>query len=194
MDVKLLVEGELDREMAEKLLGSLGIGVEAVYGRCGRSYIEKRIGAYNQAAKIFPWVVFIDLDNDKCAPSLVQKLIPSPSKNMFFRVVVRELEAWLLGDAEKFSDFFLVPRFKIPARPEDDPDPKKTLLRCIQLSKSRTKKQDLLPEKNSKAQIGRLYNSTLAEFIRSHWRPRIAARSCESLNSAIKALKKILDQ
>lgn len=47
---------------------------------------------------------------------------------MCFRIAVREVEAWLLADAEQAAGFLAVPLARIPAEPETLPDPKATLI------------------------------------------------------------------
>jgi hypothetical protein len=43
----------------------------------------------------------VDLDSDTgCAPPLCEQWIPGPAPFLCFRVAVREVEAWLMADAE----------------------------------------------------------------------------------------------
>lgn len=194
MYTNLVVEGDLDLFVLEKILTELGINITNVYGKSGRSYIEGKIRAYNEAAKFDNWIVLIDLDNDDCAPELITKLLPKASSKMCFRIAVREIESWVLGDSDSFKKFFSVNAARIPALPENEVDSKRALLKCIKSSRSSSIKKDMLPSDGSLANVGKLYNSKMAEFIRNHWRPKEAAKHCNSLKRAISAFKQLKKQ
>jgi hypothetical protein len=74
--------------------------VGSVYGKNGKADLHKKIKGYNNAARHAPWLVLVDLDDESCAFSLCQSWLPVPARYLCFRVAVRQVEAWLMADAE----------------------------------------------------------------------------------------------
>jgi len=190
--ISCAVEGVVDETVLKRLAIETGIKIGTVYGKNGKSYLEKRIEGFNNAAKHSPWIVLIDLDRDaECAPPLREKWLPSPAIHMYFRIAVRAVGAWLLADIEKIADFLCVPQSSIPSHPEELEDPKSQLIDIAARSRKQIIRQEMVPRPNSGVKVGPGYTSLLIEYIQERWRPSIAARRAPSLNSCIKRLRMI---
>ena len=85
-------------------------------------------------------VDFMDTGHS-CPPDVVAQWLPRAEPGMLFRVVVRELESWLLADRENFADFLGISITKPPDQPEQINDPKQQLVnlaRCSRKSQIRS--------------------------------------------------------
>ena len=119
------VEGLLDEAILKRLIIHAGARPGQIYGKKGKAHILGKLGGYNQAAQFARWAVLVDLDQDEdCPPPILRKWMPLPSRNMCFRIVVREIEAWLFADRERLAHFLVVSKSLIPADPEAVPSPK----------------------------------------------------------------------
>jgi hypothetical protein len=112
---------------------------------------------------------------------------------MCFRVAVREIEAWLLADRERLAAFLGVKSARLPANPEEEPDPKRIIVELAQQSRRREIREDMAPRPGSGRQIGPAYSSRLIEFVSGSggWRPEVAARSSDSLRRCLSCLRKL---
>jgi hypothetical protein len=98
------VEGPSDEAVLRRIVASRGADVHRVQVQHGKSGLHRALPGYNAAARREPWLVLVDLDDDfDCAPGLVASWLPEPATYMRFRVVVREVEAWLLADPRRSS-------------------------------------------------------------------------------------------
>jgi hypothetical protein len=85
----------------------------------GKANLRRALPGYNAAAQRTPWLVLVDLDQDfNCAAALVRDWLPTASTHMRFRIVVRQIESWLLADGERFSRFFGVRAGAVPDAPD----------------------------------------------------------------------------
>ena len=77
------VEGNVDEAVVRRLIEHVGGTPGPVYGRNGKVYLRQRIANYNQAARLSPWVVLVDLDHDaECAPPLRSAWLPALSPHI----------------------------------------------------------------------------------------------------------------
>ncbi len=184
-------EGITDEPVVVKLLKEAGITVAgSVFVLNGKSKLDVRLSNYNCAARHGSWFVLRDLDSDtECAPDLIRKLLPSPAPRMYFRIAVREVEAWLLADREKFAKFFGVDERKIPANLDSLPDPKGTVVGLCGSSSHAKIRKGMVPEEGSGWDIGPAYTSFLMEYVRDHWRMDVACKFSNSLAQCCDALK-----
>jgi hypothetical protein len=196
MIVTAAVEGPSDEAALRQIAGTLGVELGEVYGRNGKIQVVRSLGGYNYAAKHEPWIVLIDLDNEDCVVSALNTWLPEPSGLMCLRVAVRELEAWLLADSERFSQYFSVSLALLPTAPDDLPDPKLALLNLVRRSRRSSIKFDMLPDPKLGQSIGPAYTARIIEFINAEdgWRAEIAAQRSPSLRRAIAGIEQLRDR
>ncbi len=192
------VEGPVDEAVLRRLIWDCGAIPGAVYGKQGKDRLVQQVSAYNHAARIAPWVVLMDLDRDAdCAAGLKNRLLPDPSPTLCLRIAVRTVEAWLLADRERFSDFFAVTLSKVPPRPESLLDPKRMIVDLARSSRRKEIRADLVPRSESGRSVGPAYTSRIIEFIedaQNGWRPAVAAEEAESLRRCIRCLQRLIRQ
>lgn len=190
------VEGISDEAVWRRVVVARGAHVHRVQVQRGKANLRRALPGYNAAAQGDPWLVLVDLDQDfDCAAALVTDWLPAPSIYMRFRVVVREIEAWLLADRARFTSFFAVPASAVPDQPDELPDPKSTLLATVARSRRKAIRVDMLPRPGSGRQVGAAYTSRLIEFasdIDQGWRPNVAAQRSPSLSSCLTRLDSLI--
>jgi hypothetical protein len=180
--VSAAVEGIVDEAVLRILVGEAGGSVAAFYNKNGKSSLRRSIDGYNNAARFSPWIVLVDLDQDAaCAPPLLVDWLPAPSRQMCFRIAVREIEAWLLADHVSLPAFLGVPPTSLPLDPEAVSDPKRCLVDLARRSRRRDVREDMVPRPGSGRSVGPAYASRLIEFAAHAWRPEVAARRSDSL-------------
>jgi hypothetical protein len=157
----------------------------------GNAVMRKRFGEYCQLARHSPTLILTDLDAASCAPELrgewvkAGKLREPLPQGMAFCIAVREVEAWLLADADSFADFLGVQRAKVTTDPEGIPDPKRHIVQLARTSRKKAVRQGVPPSEGSIAKVGLDYNVFLGEFASVNWRPHIAATNSRSLRRAL---------
>ena len=187
------VEGLVDEAVVRRLVEHAGGTAGTVYGRRGKPHLRKKIAGYNCAAHYSPWCVLVDLDADAdCAPTLRNEWLPAVAPQLCFRVVVRAVEAWLLADEETLARFLSVARPRIPADPEQLPDPKAFMIDIARRSRRRAVRKDMVPRRGSGRREGPAYTSRLMEFADTAWRPEVAAQRSDSLGRAIRCLRRLV--
>lgn len=191
--ISAAVEGIVDEAVVRKLIAHADATPGDVYGRQGKSFLRQKIASYNNAAQRMPWIVLVDLDHDNdCAPPLRNAWLPQPAPHLCFRVAVREVEAWLLADAERLASFLGVARSRLPSDPERLGHPKATMVNLARASRRRDIREDMVPRPGSGRQVGPAYSSRLIQFASAHWRPEVAAGRADSLKRAIRSLKRLV--
>lgn len=192
--VNAAVEGTVDEAVARKLIQHVGAVPGDVYGRKGKAHLKQRISGYIRAASFTPWLVLVDLDRDHdCAPLLKSAWIGGPAPAGFcFRVAVREMEAWLLADAEAIASFLGVRPSLIPTNPETLDDPKAALVSIAAKSRRREILEAIVPHTPGGRAVGPAYSSRMIEYTLKHWRPEIASRRADSLRRTVENLRRLL--
>jgi hypothetical protein len=190
--VTVAVEGPTDQAVVRRLLQALEISCGPVHICNGKGKLDRRVSAYNHAARHAPWLVLRDLDRDfPCAPSLIAEILPSPSSRMFFRIVVRAVESWLLADGDAMASFLGVGAQSLPPAPDELSNPRATLLELARKARRRDVREDLLPSPGVTALVGRGYTARLIEFADRYWRPETAAERSPSLAGCIRSLHRL---
>ncbi|ADO75943.1 hypothetical protein [Stigmatella aurantiaca] len=188
--VTIAVEGPTDTAIAQRLLLHAGLAVGPVYEAGGKSKLDQKLAAYNNAARNAPWFVLRDMDQDaSCAPLLVDRLLRTPARHMRLRIAVHQGESWLLADADRLAAFLQVRVEAVPHSPDTLANAKQALINLARASRSREIRSALVPPEGSTASVGRQYTSVMAEFARMHWHPGAAAKRSESLARCISALR-----
>jgi hypothetical protein len=190
------VEGVVDEAVFRRIVRVARGEPGAVFGKNGNQHLLQRLPGYNNAARFAPWLVLVDLDDDEeCAPPFRAGALAAPSDLMCFRVVVREVEAWLLADSARVAEFLDVNPNLIPRDPERAPDAKRVVIELAKRSRSRDIARDLVPRPGSGRTEGPAYASRLVEFAsdqRHGWRPSVAARSAESLARCLRCVRRLV--
>lgn len=156
----------------------------------GFGYLMKNIDSFCNISKRNPVLMLADLDKIKCAPILIRKWFganPQPV-GFRFRVVVREIEAWLLADRDAVARLLKISTNKIDNEPEKLDDAKRYLLELAAKAPLELR-HELLPVRGSAASQGFGYNGRLVKFVNELWSPRRASTSSDSLKSAIGRIK-----
>lgn len=149
----------------------------------GNAPIRARVENFRLAAQAGQrFIVLTDLDNGNCPSELLERwgVHPLPA-NLLFRVAIREVEAWLLGDRANMAKLLGIKLALVNPYPEQLNDPKNAIL---ELAKKGSKKiqKELLPEKGAFGKVGLGYNDVLCAFVENNWDYRIAATNAPSLD------------
>lgn len=190
--VDLIAEGLLDEQVLRQLIRQAAPHLEArrCYGKRGRDWIDENLIAYNRAAHSWPYVALADLENNSCPPELLQRWFPEGCHpNLQARIAVRMVESWLLADREACAQFLRIPVHHIPEQPEQESNPKLTLVNLARRSASRTIREDIAPVPGSPGWVGRNYRGQLESFVINHWQVVRAQAHAPSLQRAIHALR-----
>lgn len=187
------VEGDLDEAVLRRLVRHCGAELGNVYGREGKSQLKASIGGYNAAAKRFPWVVLVDLDEShECAGELRTEWLPDEAPLMCLRVAVRQVESWLLADKDSAAPFLGVSQATLPADPDAELHSKRRLVHLAERSRWRPIREGLVPPPGSGRAVGPLYNALLRRFVVDRWKPDVAATRSESLRRCLLALEELV--
>jgi hypothetical protein len=193
--ISAAVEGIVDEAVVRRLIAYAGGVPGPVYGKNGKQDLREKINGYNNAARHAPWMVLVDLDSDAdCAQILRQDWLPMPAQRLCFRVAVRQVEAWLMADAETLAAYLVVARRRIPADPEAIPNAKAEMINLARASRRREIRADMVPREGSGRAVGPAYTSRLMEYTERHWRPEVAAQRADSLRRAIDCLKRLVEE
>jgi hypothetical protein len=189
------VEGDVDEVVLRRVVSPFRLILHAVYGKKGKHNLTEKLPAYNAAAQFAPWIVLRDLNQDAiCAPELTRALLPIPSLFMCFRIVVRQVEAWLFADPEELGQFLGVPMSAIPNNPEGVANPKQEMVNLARSSRFRTIREDMVPRAGSGRSVGPAYTSRLVEFASKRWRPDVAEQNSDSLSRCRARIKSLIQK
>ncbi|MBN1902605.1 hypothetical protein JW926_14870, partial [Candidatus Sumerlaeota bacterium] len=154
---------------------------------------QKNIQRFNHASRVMPYLVLTDLDIVECPPVLIRQWLAEPiSKNLIFRIAVREVESWVMADREGFSHFIHADIKVIPGDLDKLDDPKSFLLEKVRKYAGKDIRRDLLPRENSTAKIGPDYTGRLSEFLNENWSMRRALPHSHSLQRTVNTLNKFI--
>lgn len=194
-EIYIATEDLLSEAVAGQIVADVGIGLRVAVkiGGKGSGYLKRKLPEFNELARSIPVLLLTDLDRGKCPPSLISDWCGNKRlvDGMVLRVVVREIEAWLLADRDGFAKFCGAPINKVPITPERLDDPKAELLNLVRRYGSRSLKDDVLPARGSSAPIGLGYNSALISFVRETWSVTKAVENADSLNRACLRLREL---
>jgi hypothetical protein len=194
MRVNVLVEGHVDEAVARKLIEVSGHDAGLAYGRKGWTYIRDRVVAFDRSCSTEALFTIVDFMDTKlaCPPSVVRAWLPQrDSEKHLFRVVVREIESWIMADREGMANFLKVPISKLPHNPEGEVDPKQILINLARTSRSRAIREALVPGLNKSASEGPLYTSEMVRFVQESWDPAAARVIAPSLDKTLVRLAQI---
>lgn len=156
----------------------------------GHGYLRANVQAFNNAAAENPHLLLTDLDMAGCAPELIQEWLGGAAHpNFIIRVAVREVEAWLLADANSMAGFLNLNSGDIPANVESVAEAKEEIVRLARLSPNAEIQNNLVPRPGSTATTGRLFTRSLIGYVRDLWDVNAAAANADSLARALRALR-----
>jgi hypothetical protein len=193
--VALATEDELSEMVGMRLVEEAGMPVSLTFRRGGSGYLRANMKKWTELAlNGVPVVLLTDLDSTGCAARLISewsggKTVP---RNLILRVVVREIEAWLLADHVACASL-LGRRARLPADPEALGDPKRALLNLAKLA-PRTIRRDLVAEDDAAAGQGLGYNLRLGAFVQESWAPERAAQRSQSLARARARIEQLAER
>jgi len=184
----------MDEAAAFKLINAAGHTPGVCYGKKGCGYIRSKIQGFNRSARSTCYLTLVDLMDTEfsCPPEVLAGWVPHLAPNMLFRVVVRELESWLLADRQNIADFLSVSPIRIPENPEEVQDPKQSLVNIARRSRNSRVRRSLVPDSGSTAQVGKLYVSEMNAFISTRWDVAEARMSAPSLDRCMSKLESIV--
>lgn len=186
--INLATEDELSETVACRLVADFlpDFEIGSLLRRNGSGYLRSRLGNFCQMARREAVLLITDLDDQDCAPQMRAAWLNRQEAPTFlvFRIAVREIESWLIADAEAFSDFFGVRRRIVPRDPDALDDPKRSILQMAR-SASREIRLEVLATRGAISSQGIGYNRVLGEFVRTSWSPARASEASESLRRAI---------
>ena len=192
--IRMAVEDALSETVLRRALADREVQYEigAVHSGGGFGYLKKRALAFNNAAKAGPFLLLTDLDQHNCPPELVKMWLSGRPKHEFFlfRVAVREVESWLLGDIARLTTFLHVKSAPAIPAPEALPDPKQELLRLAVRSRVRQVRDSMVWRDVDSGRLfqGPDYNGTLAHFVTNLWDIPTSRQACPSLQRLFAAL------
>lgn len=192
ISVAVATEDLPSEQVAERLIAYIGGNVGLRLRREGFGYLKSRLPNFCEIARQMPVFVLTDLDRAPCPHALVQAWVGQTQvpPNLVFRVVVREIEAWLLADQEGFSQFLGISPRLLRHDPETLHDPKAEVLRLARRARAAIRR-DLLSSNNSAAPQGLGYSARLSEFASSIWDIERACESSDSLRRAVTRLQQM---
>lgn len=81
VEVNGAVEGLVDEAVLHRLAQHVGCKIRNVYGKRGRPDLLERLSGLNQAARHSPWIVLVDLENDRdCPVDFYRNTLPHPAR------------------------------------------------------------------------------------------------------------------
>lgn len=187
------VEDILSELVLRRLVAAIRpeLSIDAIPRQGGRVAIRRRARELNQTARHAPVIILADLDRpEPCPAQLVADFLGGkPARHMLFRVVVMEIESWIMADRLAFSAFLRVPIHRIPENTDDILEPKEFIVTLVRKSRSRDIREDLVPKVGSTAKVGPAFNSGIASFVSESWDCSRARHSSSSLSRAMERLK-----
>jgi hypothetical protein len=187
----------MDEAAANCLIKTAGHTPGACYGKKGYTKIQSKVQGFNKTSIGAIHLVLVDFMDTglDCPAEVVSQWVPYRQPTLLFRIVVRELESWLLADKENLADFLNISAAKIPTNPERLKDPKLTLVNLARSSRSKSIREALVPDPGSAtAKEGRLYTSEMVRFIQERWDIANARGNSESLNKCCIRLEEMAIQ
>jgi hypothetical protein len=193
--ISILVEGNLDETVAREIIDASGGTVGTVYGRRGVDYIEKKVTGFNRLAKGIPILTLVDLmDLDSnCPAEVVREWLPHRHEQMLLRLVVREIESWILADRTNISRFLGLRKALIPHYPEQLEDPKATLVELADSSQRQGLRSAIVPDDPTMNDEGPAYTIRMQRFVRNQWSVRDAMENAPSLHRCVQAVQRVVD-
>lgn len=197
MTLYIVCEDQLSEAVIRRMVAesrSTRIKNIVALGKKGRGYIKTKINEFNNQNDLL-FFVLADLDNDECAPVLIDSWMKRPlQQNIVLRFAVREVESWLLADTKGFAQYASLAHSLIKKEvnnPDAISDPKETLIALVGRCRKRVLKDDIVRKGEPSYRPGPGYNSRLIDYVESHWEIERAVLLSESLKRAMVSLLRL---
>ncbi len=194
--VNAIVEGVVDEAVASRVIAYCGHDIGTVYGKKGIAYVVTKVPKFNQITSEAIYLVladFMDLSKNgitsPCPGGAITEWLPARNPNLIARLVVREIESWILADRDGIADFLKVDITSVPQAPESLPNPKEVLISLARRSRSRQVRDALVPAQGSTAVTGPSYTFDIIQFIRDDWNIDQAKALAPSLQACLNKIK-----
>lgn len=196
LPISVLVEGTLDAVVAEKIITTSGDTLGTVYGQEGIDYIEKKIQGFNDLAQGIPILALVDLMDleSDCPAKIIQDWLPHRHEQMLLRVVVREIESWILADRTNVARFLGIRKSLVPHHPEDLADPKESLVELARASRHAGIRNDIVPNDPTVNDEGKAYTTRVGRFVRNQWDLTAAMETASSLHRCVLAVERLIEE
>lgn len=188
---RVIVEGETDEPVINALMSAAGWADSEFNVRSvnGKGVIDRDIKKYWKAARVLPYVIFRDLDQDGegCPVTLRAELVehtPGESPDLLIRIVDQCIESWILADRQGVADF--CNRSIASVRPSDSRH-KEHLLRLFQKAQFK----DAVLREGGKLAFGPAYKRHLQNLMTHYWSIERAAAESDSLRRALERLTEL---
>jgi len=194
MIVDMLVEGVTDEIVARKLIRFTRHEPGAVHGKAGQGYIRATISGYNVRATFGnPVLALVDFADTRldCPPQVPSTWLAERSSRLLLRVVVRELESWLLADRPGVARFLGISAALVPRNPEQLPDPKQKFVNLARRSRRRRIHENIVPQEGASSIVGPGYIAAVYEFVESFWNVQEALHYADSLYRCVERLREL---
>lgn len=182
--VAIATEDELSEAVALRLVAE-NVELDCITHKLrkgGFGYLRSRMESWCQMSEHQVMLVLTDLDKAKCLVEMRDEWLGrnNSSKNLVFRIVVREIEAWVLSD-HKATRNLIGTKGVLPFCPDDLIDPKQTLLSLVKGAPKVIRDDLLRVGSGGVLAQGLGYNARLVPWIKSEWDPARAAERSPSL-------------
>ena len=191
---QVIVEGSTDIPVVTALMYAAGWADSefSVTSANGKGAIDRDIKKYWEAARVLPYVIFRDLDQDGegCPVTLRAELVehtPGESPDLLIRIVDQCIESWILADRQGVAEFCERPIASV--RPCDS-RPKDHLLRLFQ----KVQFKDAVLREGGKLVFGPAYKGHLQNLMNHYWSIERAAVESDSLRRALERLTDLHDR
>lgn len=187
----VIVEGETDEPVINALMRAAGWNHDQfeVKRANGKGVIDRNIKKYWEAARVLPYVIFRDLDQDGegCPVTLRAELVehtPGESPDLLIRIVDHCIESWILADRQGVAEF--CKRSKESVKPPASHH-KPYLLRLMKDAKLKA----AVEQKGRELDFGPAYKGHLQNLMNHYWSIERAATESDSLRRALERLTEL---
>lgn len=194
MVIDVLVEGLVDEAVAQRLIRHTGHRVGTTYGKQGAAYLRQKVAGFNVRARYGnPILLLVDFVDTKlaCPPEVPAVWLSEQDPKLLLRVVVREIESWLLADQEGVAKFLGLSLRHLPPDPENLDDPKQTLVNLARRSRRRRVQDAIVPRPGISAVVGTGYTDTMIAFVLEQWNIEAARHRSHSLDHCLRRLAEV---
>lgn len=146
--ITVAVEGDTDAPFVTRLCEASGFQVRTpLFSRRGKDDLAEFIVGFARASHGAPHLVVRDLDHDaSCAAEWLHANRPKTWGRFFaLRIAVRAIESWFLADRKAAAEALRIPMQKLPLTPDDENDPKQTIVNLARASSKASVRAAIVP-------------------------------------------------